>query len=198
MSQERTYMIGSEVVCSDGPWGESSRVVIDPVTWTVTHLVIEPHHRHALARVAPIALVAASDGRRIELRCRRDRLADLEEAAAVDFLPFDPWMSTGVGGDALLGGAPYGPTVLVRDLVPDGETAICRGEAVHAADGMIGRVRGVAVDAADEHVSHLLLAVGRLWTAKEVAVPVGPQDRLADDGPHTALTRREIHDLAAR
>ena len=50
------YEIGATVTCSDGPGGELSRIVIDPIRHSVTHLIVEPHHRHALARLVPVGL----------------------------------------------------------------------------------------------------------------------------------------------
>jgi hypothetical protein len=46
MTETTQFMIGAEARCSDGVCGEVTRVVIDPVAETVTHLVVEPKHRH--------------------------------------------------------------------------------------------------------------------------------------------------------
>jgi hypothetical protein len=52
----------------DGPCGEVTRVIIDPATEKVTHLVIEPKLRLSAGRLVPLALVeTAADG--IRLRC---------------------------------------------------------------------------------------------------------------------------------
>ena len=44
------FTIGAEASCTDGVCGEMTRVVIDPIAETVTHLVIEPKHRVGLDR----------------------------------------------------------------------------------------------------------------------------------------------------
>ncbi len=38
---------------------ELADIVIDPTMKCVTHLVVEPHHRHALARIVPVELAQA-------------------------------------------------------------------------------------------------------------------------------------------
>ena len=39
---DATFTIGAAAVCSDGPCGAVSRVVVDPVARELTHLVVEP------------------------------------------------------------------------------------------------------------------------------------------------------------
>jgi len=61
------FTIGAEASCTDGVCGEVTRVVIDPIAETVTHLVIEPKHRVGLARLVPLDLVDDTAG---EVRLR--------------------------------------------------------------------------------------------------------------------------------
>src|SRR5881275_3153181 len=49
--------LGSPVHCADGSFGELADIVIDPTARRVTHLVVQPHHRHDLARLVPVAQV---------------------------------------------------------------------------------------------------------------------------------------------
>ncbi len=53
--------LGGVVACTDGPFGELADVVVDPVSRRVTHLVVQPHHRHDQARLVPIDRVRAAD-----------------------------------------------------------------------------------------------------------------------------------------
>ena len=45
MAEETEFAMGAEASCVDGPGGKVTRLIIDPATETVTHLVIEPKHR---------------------------------------------------------------------------------------------------------------------------------------------------------
>jgi len=71
------FTIGSEVVCNDGICGELRRVVVDPVSRSLTHLVVEAKHREGLGRLVPINLVS-STGEQIQLQCNLSKFETLE------------------------------------------------------------------------------------------------------------------------
>ena len=50
MAGESQFTIGARASCTDGHCGEVRRLIIDPATETVTHLVIQPGLRHGPAR----------------------------------------------------------------------------------------------------------------------------------------------------
>ena len=53
MDEETEFAMGATASCLDGPGGKVSRVIIDPATETVTHLVIQPKHRLGVGRLRP-------------------------------------------------------------------------------------------------------------------------------------------------
>jgi hypothetical protein len=65
--------------CTDGPCGEVRRLIIDPATDTVTHLVIQPGRRPEAARLVPVHLVETADGE-IRLRCTLAEFGKLDPA----------------------------------------------------------------------------------------------------------------------
>jgi len=68
MSETTDFTIGSKVVCSDGDCGELKRVVVNPVTRTLTHLVVEPRFQQGTGRLVPVDLVESA-AHEIRLRC---------------------------------------------------------------------------------------------------------------------------------
>lgn len=196
------YDIGAPVSCEDGPCGELSRVVVDPIKRTVTHLVVGPHHRHALARLVPVSLVDATEGE-LRLRCTLALFRALQYAEETEFLPpGDPWVSTGHPGagmayPGMMAWPYYAPvqTMVTRERVPLGDVEIRRGGHVHADGGAIGKVQGLVVDPADERVTHVLLQAGHLWGTKEVAIPIGAVTSIDGEGLHVSLSKSEIADL---
>ena len=62
MAAETEFAIGATASCSDGPCGEVSRMIVDPATPTVTHLVIEPKHRPEPGQLFPLHLVDTTAG----------------------------------------------------------------------------------------------------------------------------------------
>jgi hypothetical protein len=198
-----TLVIGNEAVCSDGYRGEVRAVVIDPAARTVTHIAVEPEGRSGLARLVPLDLVDAAEGR-LRLGCTEAefKLLDPAEETLAEFavgqpvpvqlLPAD-WRGT--GEPAADGGSiariPERETI---DVVPEGEVEEHGGDHVHATDGDIGRLRGFGVDPASGQLLQVLLREGHAWGRRDVAIPA---DRVAgfDDGIRLTVTRQQVRDL---
>ena len=62
------FRIGADVSCTDGACGQVSRIIVNPATREVTHLAVDPRHRHGPGRLVPVDLVDATAGQ-IRLRC---------------------------------------------------------------------------------------------------------------------------------
>ena len=88
-----------------------------------------------------------------------------------------------------------GPMTVTYDAVPLDEVEVRRGEHVHATDGRIGRVQGLAIDPDSHHVTHVLLQEGHLWGRKEVAIPIGAVTEVDADGIRLNITKRQVQDL---
>jgi sporulation protein YlmC with PRC-barrel domain len=206
MSDTVEFRIGSDVSCTDGACGQLTRVVVDPVAQTVTHLAVEPAHRQGLARLVPVgSATPAADG--IRLDCTMAEFEALGPAEETLFVP-------GTRGFAVYGPEqvlawPYyqlGDTVMLpdeegktsetvtTDTVPLGEVAVQRGAHVHATDGPIGQVQGLVIDAGSGHVTHVLLQEGHLWGRKQVAIPISAVTEF-DDGIGLSISKHEVQDL---
>lgn len=200
MTSRTQFKMGAEVVCVDGPVGVLSRVVVDPVAQSVTHLVVSPRHLGGEGRLVPIQLVdSAAEPTRVS--CTKEAFEALERAEETELLPTPggalgyepghvwalPYFALGAGmGDV-------GPQPVTYDRVPLGEVEVRRGEQVLASDGAIGRVQGLVIDR-DHHVTHVLLQEGHLWGRKEVAIPIRSV-RSVEHGIQVDLTKDEIKDL---
>ena len=86
MAGTAQFTIGAEASCSDGAAGEVTRVIVDPVAETVTHLVVEPEHRRDPGRLVPLDLVEAAAGE-IRLRCTMAEFEKLDPAEETQFIP---------------------------------------------------------------------------------------------------------------
>jgi len=204
VAAESEFTIGTRASCSDGSCGEVRRLIIDPATDTVTHLVIQPSHRREAGRLVPVHLVDTAAGE-IRLRCtlaQFDQLDHAEESHLVegpmpdssDFVGDQP---PAVGDAAQLVGV--GPMLehertIREDVVPVGETEVGPGDRVLAVDGEIGRVQGFLVNPGDGRVTHVLLQEGHLWGRKEVAIPMSAVTGV-DAGIRVNLTKEQVGDL---
>jgi sporulation protein YlmC with PRC-barrel domain len=209
--------LGCPIGCSDGPFGELADLVIDPTRRRVTHLVVEPHHTHRLARLVPIDLTSFEGGDReggISVRCTAEQLRHLpavEEFAYLRFGEFpldDPDWEVGVEtvlaqpyydalgvGDNVFDLDPH--VGLIYDRIPKGEVEIRRSSTVVSADRKrLGRVDGFVVDA-DDRITHVILERGHLFGRHEVTVPIGAVTGIATDSVTLALGKDEVGRLPA-
>ncbi len=209
MAEAEGFRIGAEATCSDGPCGKVSRLVMDPVALTVTHLVIEPKHRRDRGRLVPVHLVDTTADH-LALRCsiaEFDKLDPAEEVDLVEDLDYGGGYGQaeavqgygamgGVGGSGMGIGMSLGHNtpVVVEDVVPLGDVDVERGERVHALDGEIGQVQGFLVDPSDKHVTHVLLQEGHLWGRKEVSIPISAVTGV-DAGIRLNITKKQVEDL---
>jgi sporulation protein YlmC with PRC-barrel domain len=207
MPEAEQFRIGSHVTCTDADCGELTRVVVDPVAKSVTHLAVEPAHRHGLARLVPVQLAGASATDSIALDCTLAEFEALDPAEETLFVPgsagyerYGPeqvlsWPYYRLG-DAVMFPDDEGKVseTVTTDAVPHGEVAVQRGVHVHASDGPVGRVEGLVIDTSSDRVTHVLLQEGHLWGRKQVAIPIGAVTAL-DDGISLSLSRREVGDL---
>ena len=207
------FTIGARATCSDGFCGEVTRVIADPDTRTITHLVIEPKHRRDLGRLVPLKLLDPAAGD-IRLRCTIAEFGELEPAEEVDLAEGEDYGggygsgesvqgygnvgSMGVGGSVSGMGIGTGVGHRVRTVthhvVPLGEAELVPGEHVHAVDGEIGQVLGFIVDPDDQRVTHVVLREGHLWGRKEVAIPVSAVTAI-DEGIRLNITKQQVEDL---
>ena len=192
MGEETEFAMGATASCVDGPGGKLSRVIIDPATETVTHLVIEPKHRMSLARLVPLDLVDTTAGD-IRLRCTVEEFGQLEAAQETELIE-DVTGSLGPGALNTAMGVTSPVPIMVEDVVPLGEAGVNRGEPVHALDGEIGRVQGFLVDPDDHRVTHVLLQEGHLWGRKEVSIPISAVTGV-ENGIQLSLTKKQVEDL---
>jgi sporulation protein YlmC with PRC-barrel domain len=209
MTEAEGFRIGAEASASDGVCGEVSRLVMDPVALTVTHLVIEPKHRRESGRLVPVHLVDTTTGQ-IRLRCTTaefDKLDPAEEIDQVEGLDYGGGYGQaeavqgygGMGGIGATGmgigmGVGHNTPVVVQDVVPLGEVDVQRGESVHALDGEIGKVQGFLVDPDDNRVTHILLQEGHLWGRKEVSIPISAVTGV-DAGIRLNITKKQVEAL---
>ena len=206
------FTVGVRTECSDGYCGQLSRIITDPATRKITHLVIKPQHRKS-DRLVPLELVdmAADD---ISLRCTLAEFEQLQPAEEIDLAEGDEYGggygdaesvqgygdvgSMGVGGSA--SGAPIGGSLghhtrtVTHHVVPMGEAELRPGEHVHATDGEIGEVLGFIVNPDDQRVTHVVLKEGHLWGRREVAIPISAVTAI-DEGIRLNITKKQVENL---
>ena len=209
------FTAGAEVSCSDEqPCGKLTRVIIDPIQRTLTHLVVEPRNEDR-GRLVPLNLVLTSTPEQIELGCTLHEFNQLEGAQETDYFPMDdrygPYYAGyghgygyGYGNAYFLpyyayGGMGYGQgwgrgSTTTYDAIPPGEVTIRRGDPVHATDGDIGHIAGLVIGTPAGEVTHVLLQEGHLWGKRDVSIPIGSVTRVGEV-VEVNLTKHQLEEL---
>jgi hypothetical protein len=192
MSELTRYTFGASVKCADEACGRVSRVVIDPATMTVTHLVVEPDDPHQLGRLVPLDLLDVAPGA-IGIGCTMTEFYQLPHAENTQ-----PGRGTGrparyMAGRSGLGVYGPGPQTFTYDVLPAGKVALRGDDPVDAIDGHIGHITGVAADPASRQVAYLLLHEGHPL-GKDIAIPVSAATRI-DAGIQVGITKHDVKHL---
>src|ERR1700749_3651391 len=108
-------VLGSPVRCVDSLFGELADVVIDPISRRVTHLVVQPEHRHDAARLVSVDRArSTADGIALDFSAEElERLEPLRETAFLrlgEFPVADPDWDVGI------------PEMLALPLYPGAES----------------------------------------------------------------------------
>src|SRR5208282_2484294 len=166
MAQAMTFWIGADASCTDGACGQVSRIIVNPVTREVTHLAVDPKHRHGPGRLVPVDLMDATTGQ-IRLRCTLAEFQTLRPAQETESVPdLDPTGHPHGDPNQVSRSPMYPWSQFVRpeasqevtvDSVPFGEVEVHRELTVLATDGEIGHVQGLVVEPSGHHVAHVLL-----------------------------------------
>ena len=186
--------LGVTVKCLDDRCGESTRIVMNPVSQSVTHLVVDAG-RGAGERVVPVDMVTETEPEQIRLRCSAEELRDMPEFDASKYVAAESSEERGIF--MLPYAFPEDEVVSTQDTVPPAELAIRRGAPVHATDGRIGDVSEFLVDPVDGHITHLILSEGHIWERRDVTIPINHIERIESDAVVLDLSKAEVEDLPA-
>ena len=93
VTSELSLEIGMPVDSSDHHWGVLDDIVVDPVRLKVTHLVVQPRHRHHKARLIPLDAVVSCDDR-IRLSLSTEQIVAAPKVETTDFVRYEGDRST--------------------------------------------------------------------------------------------------------
>ena len=192
----------AKVECTDGPCGESTDVIVNPVNRKVTHFVVRDTKLPDLGdRLVPIDRVEKTSHDLIRLNCTKDELAGMDPFTATRYVErqMPQYPSSYYGGEPGIYMEPYviSSELIPVDIerVPRGELAIHRGAGVEASDGWVGRVDEFLVDPDSGEITHLVLREGHLWGKRDLTLPLSAIDRVSDDTVYLKLDKQTIESL---
>jgi uncharacterized protein YrrD len=207
---------GASVYSTEGKEvGKIDRVVINPKTKQITHIVIRKGFIFTRDKVVPIDAIIAGAEDHIILRLapnRLDELPDYEETHYIvlneEELGRNPERVTIGLTPALYQYPPYVQPLTMPSVepayvaetevnIPEGTVAIKEGAKVISQDGKeLGHVEKVMTDAESRRSTHFLISKGRVLKEKKL-VPVEWIDSFDEDDLHLAVGASMIEQLPA-
>lgn len=194
------------VECTDGVYGRSAYVLMNPVAGKVTHLVVRADAWPNTETIVPVEAVAETVADTILLRCSKAELAQMAPFVKTEFIekqmpivyPDYGTFGNNMGTYYIWPYADYDDTVQVpveHLQIPPGELAVRRGARVEGTDGYVGRVDEFVVNPENGKITHLVLREGHLWGQKEVLIPLSAIDETRADAVTLKLNKHQIESL---
>ncbi len=197
--------LNAKVECVDGSYGESTCVIINPITKKVTHFVVQGTGLHSSKEhLVSIDQVVETTSATIRLACTKDELVAMQPFVKThyikskapvypgyyyDYVFISPYVTNAVTGPS------YIP--VEEECIPPGELAVRRGARVEATDGNVGKVAEFLVDPASGHITHMVLMEGHLWGKKEISLPISSIENAYEDRVDLKLDKQAIKALPA-
>lgn len=194
------FPLNVDVHCTDGCYGRSTRIILNPANEKVTHLVVKSRKSPHPERLVPIRWVKETTPELILLKRSKAEVADLDPFDRTNFVQRSvPHYAT---DPKLVLLWPY--VVPARRIfsekfkqVPPGELAVRRGAKVKATDGKIGKVDEFIVNPETGYISHLVLREGLPWDKKLVTISIAEIIRIEENTVYLKLNKEEVRDLPA-
>lgn len=195
--------------------GRVDRVVIDPRTKAITHLVVRQGWLFTEDKVVPMHLVATTTSERVDLRANADELDDLPDYEATYYVasdgelradfpadvppalyPYPPMIASNLGGATIVHDPTPNVGVVHTDRnIPDETVALKEGaRVVSRHDEHIGSVERVFTTADSGKVTHFVIAQGLLMRTRKL-VPADWVETISEDEIRLAVSADFLHDL---
>ena len=193
--------INAKVQCSDGPSGECTNVIVNPVSRKVTHFALKDKRLgDNPTRLVPVTKVAGVTPQQITLNCTKADVAKLTPFIVSDFI------QESASGKAYASGEAYYSQYVINDTAydevrettaPEDSLSLHTGMQVEATDGKIGKLDQLVLDPQSGEITHVMMCEGHLWGKQDVAIPVASIDILDAKTVYLKLDKAAVKALPA-
>jgi uncharacterized protein YrrD len=220
MTQKGVFMRltkGADIYSSDGEkLGTLDRVILDPVTKEVSHIVISKGLLFKANKVVAIDMVNPEIKDKITLRSRKqnlDEFQDFEETHYVDLDEADhpeapgvpasywypplnlAWWRAGGTDNPIYYPAMPMYVAKTKQNIPEGTVALEEGAKVVSKDGKhVGNIKEVIVDPQDNRVTHFVMNEGVLFKERKL-IPVLWISEIDEHAVHLSSTSKVLERL---
>lgn len=196
----RKFPLNAEVHGTDGHFGRSTHLVVNPATEKVTHIIVSGRRTPQQELMVPARFVKESTPELILLSLTREEIMALEpfhkkyfSQRKIHRFGSDPRM-------VLLWPYVLPETKVITDqytAVPPGALAVRRGARVKATDAFVGQVSEFVVDPETSYISHMVLREGLPWDRKYITIAVTEIDHIDEKVVYLKLDKKGVKQLPA-
>lgn len=193
--------IKAKVQCADGPCGECTNVIVNPVNHTVTHFALKDKSLpDNPTRLVPVTKVAGVTSQQITLNCTKADVAKMTPFIVSNFI------QESAEGRAYASGEAYHSQYVVDDTAydevqettaPADSLSLYTGMQIEATDGKVGKLDQLVLDPKSGEITHVMMREGHLWGKKDVAIPIASIEFLDEKTVYLKLDKAAVRALPA-
>lgn len=197
---QRKFPLNAEVHGTDGHFGRSTHLVVNPANEKVTHIVVSGRKTSQQNFMVPTRYVKESTPELILLSLTREEIMALEpfhknyfSKRKIHRYGSDPRM-------VLLWPYVLPETKIITDhytAVPPGALAVRRGARVKATDAFVGQVNEFIVNPETSYISHMVLREGLPWDRKYITIAITEIDHIDEKVVYLKLNKKAVKQLPA-
>lgn len=198
--------IQAQVECTDGVFGRSVCVLINPIDDHVVDFVAKGDVSPNIEYIVPVGYISETKADAIRLKCSMAELTKMEPFVQTRFIKQNiPDRNMDYVGGMIGMGAfyflPYVSPEMAVDVpveelqIPAGESAVNRGTRVEAKDGYVGKIDEFVIDPKTDKITHLVLREGHLWGKRDVMIPVSSMDKVEENTVFLKLDKKQVEGL---
>ncbi len=188
--------------------GHLDRVVIDPKTKEVTHVVIRSGILSKEDRVISADKIASASQERVTLHCDAEELKEMPPFVVAHYVPVNAGDThrgksadeTYVSAAPMFYSYPAPERYEISEIkrtIPDELTALKEGAPVNSADNeRVGNIERVITHPDTGQVTHFVIAKGLLLKERKL-IPIRWVDLLGEDEVNLSVGTHQIKDLPA-
>jgi uncharacterized protein YrrD len=199
---------GVDVFSSDNDKiGTLDRVVMDPKTKEVTHIIVREGFLFTEDKVVPMDLIGSVTDERIDLQGSKEHLDELPEYEETHYIPRSAavdddmdtlyWNPPVDAWSGYRGYPPYPQSLYVRRTeknIPEGMVALAEGAKVLSEDGeQVGNIETLITDP-NERVTHIVISSGLLIKERKI-IPAHWLGSVTEDEIHLSVEPRLLERL---
>lgn len=199
--------IGAAVHCQNGRAGHLAKIVVDPHTKNITHIIVEKGHLQKKDRVLPLETIDLATANDIYLKIDCADLMNYPVYREVEFKTpapdeaFNPYHSD----EVMHWVSAYGPIIIddyhvpqIRHVIHKGidaeEKVIKQGMPIYSLDGMVAKLDHMLVNSETGDILYLIARKGVF--PYQIIIPATAVDEFGEKGIYLHKTNEEIKQFA--